>query len=732
VERRRRARTRPGVLVAAGLIVAGLLFADAPGLAQTSASSVRLPGTDVTILADRLEDVGPDNLLVATGNVEVTRGTTRLTADRVELNRATGDAVATGHVVFLDGADRLTARRIEYNLNTGTGVVYEGEARAVPYYRLSGSRLERVDDSRYVVREGVFTTCEDDPPTWSFRFGEAHADLEDWVWGRNASFWVKDLPLIPFVPFFGAAIRQERQSGFLFPRLGHSSERGYFAEVPFFWAISDSQDATLAPIGFSERGFGGRAEYRYILSPEHAGRLNAFGLYESERDQLAEGDSDRIRGSWAWRHDWSVDARLRVLADVNGVTDDQLLREYRDRLHDRATQRVESNVFLARRWDAWSAVGNAFWYQDLTTSRAVELHRLPDVRVLGVRQPVPGVPGLLYELESSYAHFVRSVGSDGQRLDLHPRLAYPIPIAGSFAVTPFVGGRLTAYDTTVTGTGTTSGGLVIEETAGDARLRRLAEAGVDVEARASRIYGVGGRFNLDSVLHTIEPRVGYAWLDGTDLIPFTGAGTPGTNRLPQWDALDALTESSRLVYSITNRLMARTVAPAGTEAVRWEAARFVLAHAYEMQNPERPLGDVQAQLIVNPSRAVSVRGDASVSPYDGLQVAITDLAVRTDRAEYFLGTRYSDPDDVNFVQAGIAGELTARLGGRYSANWDVRSGTLVEHRAGVDLRWQCWSLSIEYVARHRDDDEFRFALNLLGVGTALRSSVGAGPLGTDR
>src|SRR5437899_7940341 len=48
--------------------------------------TVRTNG-DVTILADRIEEVAPDNLLVASGNVEVSRGTARLLADRVELNQ---------------------------------------------------------------------------------------------------------------------------------------------------------------------------------------------------------------------------------------------------------------------------------------------------------------------------------------------------------------------------------------------------------------------------------------------------------------------------------------------------------------------------------------------------------------------------------------------------------------------------------------------------------------------
>jgi len=164
--------------------------APAPGTSATSPGAVVVPiaGGDVTVVADRLEEVGPDKLLVATGNVEITHGAARLMADRVEMNRDTGDAVAQGRVVFYDGENQLTGRRIDYNLKTGTGVVYTAEARTAPYYRISGERMNRVGENLYEVYKGSFTTCEDDSPTWSFRFGSATADLEDFIYGTSASF----------------------------------------------------------------------------------------------------------------------------------------------------------------------------------------------------------------------------------------------------------------------------------------------------------------------------------------------------------------------------------------------------------------------------------------------------------------------------------------------------------------------------------------------------------------
>src|SRR5437899_11826527 len=170
-------------LSAAALLLAGaLLTGPLPSAAQAPGSVTVRTNGDVTILADRIEEVAPDNLLVASGNVEVSRGTARLLADRVELNRETGDVVGEGRVIFYDGDDQLTGERVEYNVKTGTGVVYRGRIRVAPSYRIAGERLERVGEGVYRVRRGIFTTCADRAsPPWSFRVRSAPPDSEDRV-----------------------------------------------------------------------------------------------------------------------------------------------------------------------------------------------------------------------------------------------------------------------------------------------------------------------------------------------------------------------------------------------------------------------------------------------------------------------------------------------------------------------------------------------------------------------
>src|SRR5262245_23339784 len=609
-------------------------------------------GQESSIVADRIQQVGGSNdLFIATGNVEIIQGATRLLADRVEVNQQTGAVVAQGKVVFYDGNDRIGGERVDYNLKTGTGVAYNGTTSTSPCSHRSGERMERVGEGIYEIRRGTFTTCEGDNPIWSFRFGSSTADLNDFIYGTGASFWVRNIPLVPFVPFFGTAIRRERQTGFLFPEFGSSNTKGGILKVPFYWAISDSQDLTVSVDTFTRTGIGVDGEYRYIMSERARGSASGFLIPEFLRP---EQDRERlgipfVRGLGAAKHDWLITPRLSLKVDANGTTDDQVFRQYGDKLGDRARQYAQTNVFLSQRWDTYSLTGGVSWYQDLTQPVATELQRVPDIRLFGVRQPIPGLPGFLYENSASFTNFYRVVGSGGVRMDLHPRAFYPIPVAGLFTLTPYGGGRLTYYNERATGLFFTNSGVTIETTTYDPHVRRQLEGGVDAETRAARIFDMGGWGGVSALQHLIEPRVGFAMIRGYDQ-----KGNPEYDRV-----IDRIGRVTQINYSLTNRVNAKTVAPEGTEAVRWEAMRLAVTQTFDIDRAisnREPFRDMRGEFIFDPNSVLRFHADAYYNFYGlGFRQANLDLTARYRDVEVTLGSRYNAIAGANWV----VGEMRA-------------------------------------------------------------------------
>ena len=259
---------------------------------------------------------------------------------------------------------------------------------------------------------------------------------------------------------------------------------------------------------------------------------------------------------------------------------------------------MPSNVFLTQRWPTFDLTGNVFWYRDLTQAKPVALQRLPQLFFDGAPQPVPGLPGFLYQFQTSAVNFVRDVGSEGGRLAVQPMVSRPIRIADVVTVTPFAGAIVTAYTKTVTGTQTVATGLVVEETSDDPLVRpprRGRRRGDRPQLAASTRAGFWG---IDALLHVIEPRVNYTFIGGRD-----------TEGVPQWTELDRIPTASLVTYSLINRLFARSIAPPGTEPIKLEVGRLTLSQSYDaLKRPRRPGRPFFAELILNPSPILYFRG----------------------------------------------------------------------------------------------------------------------------
>jgi LPS-assembly protein len=721
-----------------------------PGWAQTpppasSAGGVTVTagGEEATIVADEIQQVGGANeLLIAVGNVEITRGQTRLLADRVELNRDTGQAVAQGKAVFYDGPDRLVGERIDYNLKTGTGAVFNGSSFSAPYYHLSADRMDRIGESVYEVHRGVFTTCEGDEPAWSFRFNSGTADLEDILYGQNASFWVKNAPVLPWIPFFAAALRRERQSGFLFPEYGESSRKGYFTRVPYFWAINDSQDLTLTLDAFSKRGFGLEADYRYILSRDQQGELLAFGVNEGLRSRSSsppiqpgvprapDNSVPENRGWVSLKHDWQITPRLAFKVDSVVTTDDAIFRDYGNTLGERGAQYARTNVSLTQRWNAWSLVGNVLWYQDLTTPFPSELQRAPSIALTGVRQPVPGASWLQYETSAQFVNFVRYLGPEGIRADFHPRFFLPIPVAGLFTLTPFGGGRLTYYDQRVTGGLHFSPlGVPSEESVYDPRVRRQIEGGVEAQTRIQRVFTTDGTGGIAALQHVFEPRarvIEIRGIDQKDMPSYEPGARTATAIDPGYEALhgiDGIGKANEVTYYLTNILNAKTTAGPNQQPIRWELMRFTLSQTYNFKPISQPVGDLYGDLSIRPNERIRLHADARYNVYGlGLREANADIGAEYPRFSFAVGPRFNEQASARTMRAQVQVQVLPTVNLRASTYWDVTHGLAVETRAGIDWRFSCWAILVEYVNRNRQESEFRFSVNLLGLGEAGTSA----------
>jgi hypothetical protein len=295
-------------------------------------------------------------------------------------------------------------------------------------------------------------------------------------------------------------------------------------------------------------------------------------------------------------------------------------------------------------------------------------------------------------------------------MDLHPRAFYPIPVAGLFTVTPFAGGRLTYYNRHAVGTFVTHSGVSVEETTDDPHLRRQVEGGLETETRASRVFNMDGWGGLAALQHLIEPRATYLMIRGYD-----------QKSNPQYDpSIDNIGRVTQVLFALTNRVNAKTVAPTDAEAVRWEAVRLALAQVYDIDRAisnRQPFKDLRGEFIFDPNTVLRFRADAAYNMYGlGFRSANTDLTARYRDVAVTVGSRYNAISGASSVVGEVTSRILANVDGHVNSNWDVKEGVLVEGRVGINWRFQCFSITADYVHRRNDENEFRFAIGLLGIG----------------
>ena len=90
-----------------------------------------------------------------------------------------------------------------------------------------------------------------------------------------------------------------------------------------------------------------------------------------------------------------------------------------------------------------------------------------------------------------------------------------------------------------------------------------------------------------------------------------------------------------------------------------------------------------------------------------------------------VGYRYDYDRGSSVINGTVAARLHPNLDAHASTNFDLREGRGVETRLGLDFRFQCFTITVEYVDRPKNENEIRVAVGLLGIGQA-GTKFGAG------
>ncbi len=521
------------------------------------------------------------------GHVQLTYEDVRVTADEASIDYTSGDVIARGHVVFDDPTSHLAAEEVHYNFRTKKGWFSDGagylHAKGPPRPRvlksdnpfyIQGKTVDRVDDENYIVNHGSMTTCDCSREGWLLSVTRARVTPGDKFVGHNAVFRFLGVPIFYF-PFIADSIaREPRQTGFLIPHIGNSSQKGFIIGDGFFWAINPSADVMLGVEDYSKRGIAERGEFRAKPSANADFVVNYFGIndhYLQTTEELvpgtnidvnvpirAPGESIRAVG-----HDDDIGWGFRAVANVDYVNTMAFRLTWSPNYSEAVNSAAVQSGFVTRNWDAYSFGVHAERYQDFLSTNPilsadgnvgvigptpnVIIRHLPSIEFAGADRQIGNSPAY-FSFESSVDLVGRTeVGTQSglaipllsDRLDFHPQLLIRPKEFWHFRFTPIAGFRVSHYGTSLDGKHTPVDRL-IGEFALDIRPPSLEK----VFSKSYRGY---------RIKHVIEPDIQYHVVRSRD--------PEGFLDIVRFDATDIFSDTNEIEYSLTNSILARRDVP---------------------------------------------------------------------------------------------------------------------------------------------------------------------------
>jgi LPS-assembly protein len=710
----------------AGVFAAVLLVGlPLPAICQMTGAS---DPSHFDVSADFIDSLDGGRFLSARGNVRITRGDWTLYADEVEIDQGEETFLARGSVLLFDRGNQIQGRALQYNYVTGRGVIYEAQGFILPATTFTAEEAHREDDRTYRlvgVRYTSCTVCQPPPYDWEIRAAEVTVHPEEFAWGTHGTFWVKGVPAL-YVPIFRHPLT-ERETGFLTPRFGKNSKEGLIIGQEFFWAISESQDATVGVVYRSERGVGPTVEYRYMLEDGH-GSLNA--------EYLRDRELDKDRYVVQFRHEQQFASDLAGKADINVRSDRDFPREFTIGFRDRSNLVNSSSAFvtyvLPRHTFSVSGEFHESRQPDLPDEDE-SLLRAPELTFTSLSQPLWDEAPVLFDQRSGFVYFDKKDDVRVARLDVHPSVSLPIAPTSYLALTPRVGLRETFYS---------RGASEIES---DVVTREMVEMEAELSARFFRTFPLEGD-RVRALRHTVEPAIRYLYIP--DVVQ---------DDLPQVDATDFVSPQNRFFLSLTNRFSASLQEPDGSRrsfdfltltvetSVTPDPRRRTFSDLFldslqpenvsqavkENRVPvpgrpgfsratERDFADIVARMSVTPPWPLSLDASTSFNSDAGhFDTANAMLnASLLDIASLRLGYTFSRGSD----QDAWIGELGLKVveGVRlsYLGRFDADREVFVEHQAGVVYETCCWALNVVYTRRDTEgasapSDDIRVNFELL-------------------
>ncbi|UQS13543.1 LPS-assembly protein LptD [Pseudomonas sp. HS6] len=349
-----------------------------------------------------------DQVGTLAGDVVLRQGSMQVESQEASLYQAESRAELKGDVRIRDNGALIVGDHADVQLDTGEAKVDNAEY-VMHKSRIRGNALyaKRAENAIIRLKDGTYTTCEPNSNAWQLKGNNITLNpATGFGTATNVTLRVKDIPIL-YTPYIYFPIDDRRQSGFLPPTIGTSTDTGFMLVTPYYFNLAPNYDATLYPRYMSKRGMLVEGEFRY-LTKSSEGQFGAAFLNDEDHDRDLQTDSKQTRYMYNWQHKGGLDSRIYTQVDYTKISDPYYFQDLEtDQIGVKSGDYVNQQGSISYRGDSYTARLNAQAYQLATVSSITPYDRLPQITFNG---QLPFHPdGLNFDYETELVRFDRDL-----------------------------------------------------------------------------------------------------------------------------------------------------------------------------------------------------------------------------------------------------------------------------------------------------------------------------------
>ena len=667
------------------------------------------------------------------GNVLMSQNGQSIKADSLAFNRETESLDASGSIHFQSEGVNVFAEHLNADKQNLSTTLSDASYQLSSNPGHGGASIIYVNaDGSLSLVDSTYTTCLGEVPDWQISAGQIYISEQDNV-GEvyNAVVRVFDVPVL-YVPYFNFPVTNKRKTGFLYPKIGSSSNVGFEVEAPFYWNIAPNMDATITPHYMSKRGLLLNSEFRY-LQGEQQGAINFEYLNKDKELTGAAGEEARYLGRF--QHFGTFNDNFRVYVDYTSISDDNYLVDIGSEHYNSSDvylYQIGEISYFAKDWQLtaknqdFEVLGN--YIQSYKTLPQIEFDGAFDMDSVG------GV----FELYSEYSRFTNRDSSlpEADRYHIEAGMTFPIATPAYFLNSEF---KLlqTHYE---------QDNLTPDSTLSESVTRTLPKARIHGGINFDRAMSKAG------YTQTLEPQLQYLYVgdeDQSTIGIYDSAPLQddydGLFRDRRWSGLDRIAAANQLSWGVTSRILD----PSSNEVFRASIGQINYFDAQESVTPNGLIVDdetsaLAADVYFQLHRKWQFSGDLQYDTHDQKtnksQFSVDYLPSRKHSIQ--LNHRY-----IRNVSTETLEQLSLLGTTKVSENWqlvgrvtqDMRENRSLESYLGVQYQSCCWAVRFAY-HRHinttiddndinnqnRDEFDSGFVLQLVITGlSGNKSSLSA-------